>query len=134
MSRWGYSHKRFLPKATHTSSLVKHQHSSSSPKIFSTKISASADLTLGYRSDPRHRNIERHDHDTADPETLGIICVVESEEDGEDNATQIAGGTGDTRKDAICEWVDMRHQGEIGAVACFKEDGHGGDETKELCL
>ena len=48
------------------------------------------DLALGDRSDPTQAKVDSDGYDPDDPEDLGVIRAVISEDDGEDDTAQIS--------------------------------------------
>lgn len=68
-----------------------------------------SNLALRNRWDPAHQNIDANDDDANDPETLGVIGDL-PEDDGKDDATQIATCAGETRHHTVCVRVDVRHE------------------------
>lgn len=57
--------------------------------------------------------------------------VHEAEDDGKHDATQVTTASRDTREDAVGGWVNVRHEGKVGPVPRFHEDGSEGDEADE---
>ena len=57
-----------------------------------------------------------------------------AEDDGEDDATQVADTAGAAGDDAVGEGVDVRHEAEDGAVGALEEEGHAGDEAEHGAL
>ena len=86
-------------------------------KTFTMAIfSSPSNLALGKRWYPTHQQVETDDHAAHDPEALGIIRAVESEQDREDDAAEIAHGANCTTEDTVGVRVDVRDEGEVGAV------------------
>ncbi len=50
------------------------------------------DLALGDRPDPTEGQVDGDGDDTHDPERLGVILAQDTEDDGEDDAAEVAGG------------------------------------------
>lgn len=88
-------------------------------------------MRFGHWSDPADSDVHADDHDTGDPETLGVVGAVEAEEDGKTDAAEITGGTGDARYDAVRVRVHVRHEGKVGAVTGLEEDSHAGDQAEQ---
>lgn len=91
-------------------------------------------LPLRNRSDPAQRKINGNSHNPNNPKHLLVILVIVSENDGEDDTTQIANGPRASRDDTVSIRVHVRHEREIGTVARFEEEGHAGNETKHRTL
>jgi hypothetical protein len=84
---------------------------------FSTAVfSSPSNLALGKRRHPTHQQVETNDHAAHDPKALGIVCAVESEQDREDDAAEIAHGANCTTEDTVGVRVDVWDEGEIGTV------------------
>lgn len=71
--------------------------------------SSATQLTLRYRSYPRHEQISRNSNNTYDPEHPSVIRAAVAIDQQEDDAAQVARCAGHTR-DETCE--------EIGSVSC----------------
>lgn len=70
-------------------------------------------------------------NDADDPAGSGVAAAVvdEPEDDGEHHAAQVAAAAGAPGQDAVGGGMDVRHEGEIGTVACLYEEGGDGDEA-----
>lgn len=92
-----------------------------------------AHLALWNWPDPGEQDVEGKVDTANDPEGLGVARAVihESENDGEDDAAEVPDATREAADDAIGVGVDVRDEGEVGAVAGLEEDGHEGDEARE---
>lgn len=63
----------------------------------SITVSSTTNLALGNWPDPQQDTVQSDDHYTDDPEDLCVVCLVIAEDDGEDDATKVAGCTNDAR-------------------------------------
>ena len=116
-----------------------------------------ANLALGNRSNPTQTNIDRDSDDADDPDDLGVMGAVVAENDGEDDAAEIARGAGASGDDAVGVGVDVcsgfmlarrrhsggrarkegehtGHEGEVSSVAGFEEEGHSRNEAEHRTL
>lgn len=85
-----------------------------------------ADLPLRDGRDPAEDEVEADGEDADDPEGLGVVGagVHEAEDDGEEDAAEVAAGARGARDDAVGVRVHVRDEREVGAVAGLEEDGH----------
>lgn len=60
-----------------------------------------SDLALGNRPDPAQCQVNSDGNDANDPEHLAIVLAVVSEDDGEDNTTEVTCSTGASRDNAF---------------------------------
>ena len=123
-------HKTSLPRSLKRKFL-------STPFRFVRFTSLPADLALGPRRDPAHRQVQRNGDDANDPQALvvALAAVHEAEDDGEDDAAEVASRAGDARQDAVGGRVHVRHEGKVGAVAGLEEDcgdGHDADHDADV--
>lgn len=90
-----------------------------------------ANLSLGQGRDPAHRKVERDVNDANDPETHRkvLALVHEAEDDGKDDAAEVAAAARESGQDAVGKGVDVRHERKVGSVARLVEDRHEHDEA-----
>lgn len=79
-------------------------------------FSPPSNLALGKRRHPTHQQVETNDHASHDPEALGIIRAVKSEQDGEYDAAEIAHGAYCAAEDTVGVRVDVWDEGEVGSA------------------
>lgn len=91
----------------------------------------STDLALWQRRNPTDCQVDGNMNDADDPAGSGVAAAVvdEPEDDGEHHAAQVAAAAGAPGQDAVGGGMDVRHEGEIGTVACLYEEGGHGDEA-----
>jgi hypothetical protein len=65
----------------------------------SSHILVTSDLSFRDRSDPTQSQVDTDGYYTNDPENLGVVGTIVSENDGEDNTTKIAGSSSASRDD-----------------------------------
>lgn len=82
------------------------------------------------RSDPRNTNIDTNGNSSNDPDDLTVILAIVAEDDGEYDTTEVTSCADYTTEDTIGEGMDVRHDGEVGAVRGIHEDGEAGDESE----
>ena len=92
------------------------------------------DLPFRNRSYPAHRQIDRNGNDPDNPNGLFIFLALIPEDDGEDDAPEIANAPRAARDDAVCKRVHVRHETEDGAVGALEEERHARDETEHGVL
>lgn len=56
------------------------------------------------------------------------------EQDGKDDAAQVTHRAHGPTQDSIRKRMDVRHQGEVGAIASLEEEGHACDEAEHGCF
>ena len=93
-----------------------------------------ADLALGDGSDPTERQVDADGDDADDPDGLFVVGALVAEDDGEDDAAQVADAAGAAGDDAVGEGVHVRDEAEDGAVGALEEEGHAGDEAEHGAL
>lgn len=81
------------------------------------------------RRDPGHSQVDGNVHDTHDPDDGVIIGAIVAEDDGENDTTEVTGGTNHTRKHAIGVRMDVRYKSKVGTVAGLVEESHACNET-----
>ena len=79
-------------------------------------FSPPSNLALGKRRHPTHQQVETNDHASHNPKALRIVRAVESEQNREDDAAEIAHGAYRTAQDAIGVRVDVWDEGEVGSA------------------
>ena len=91
-------------------------------------------LPLGNGSDPAQGQIDRNGNDTNDPDRLLVILALIPEDDGEDDAAEIARAARAAGDDAVGVGMDVGHEAEDGAVGALEEEGEAGDEAEHGAL
>jgi hypothetical protein len=97
-------------------------------------ILPATNLTLRKRRHPRHHDIKPNHHTSHNPETLRIVRPMESEQNSKDYSTKVSHGTHCSTQNAVRVGVHVWYQSEIGAIACFKEESHTGDQPEHCRL
>lgn len=82
---------------------------------------------------PRHQHVNTHVDASNHPECLGVVSSVarESEDDGENDASQISNTAREPRDNSVRMGVNMGHKRKVGTISCLEEDGHQRDEAIE---
>ena len=104
------------------------------PKKKNGVFSSSANLALGNRLDPAQREVDGNGHDANDPNRLLVIRPMIAEDDGEDDAAEIARAARAAGDDAVGERVNVGHEAEDGAVGALEEEGEAGHEAEHGAL
>lgn len=99
----------------------------------STLTLVTADLAPGQRRDPAHGQVHADVDDANDPEAHGkvLALVHEPEDDGEDDAAEVAAASRQARQNSVGKGVDVRDERKVRAIAGLVEDGHENDESDE---
>ena len=66
-----------------------------------TLFLVTADLPLGDGSDPAEREVDGDGYDADDPEHLAVVFAVVAEDDGEDDAAEVARSASAARDDTF---------------------------------
>lgn len=91
-------------------------------------------LAFGDGLDPAQGEVDGDGHDADDPDDLVVAGAVVAEDDGEDDAAEVAGAAGAAGDDAVGEGVDVGHEAEDGAVGALEEEGEPGHEAEHGAL
>lgn len=100
--------------------------------LFSASTGSLAAANLASRNglDPGGEQVDGNGDDTDDPEGLGVVDALVTEDDGKDDATKVTGGAGHAGDDTVGSGVNVGDEGEAGTVAGLEEEGHTGDEAE----
>lgn len=93
-----------------------------------------AHLSLRDRPNPAQRQVDHDGDDADDPDGLFVILALVPEDDGEDDAAQVADAARAPGHDAVGERVHVRHEAEDGPVGALEEEGHAGHEAEHGAL
>lgn len=86
---------------------INHRRLSS---LYFGKVTLSpTNLALRHRLYPAERDVNAHRHDADDPKDLAVHLGLVTEDNGEDDAAQIASGASAARDDAVGVGVDVRN-------------------------
>ena len=91
-------------------------------------------LALWNGPNPAERQVDHDGNDADDPDGLFIIGAHVAEDDGEDDAAEVADAARGTGHDAVGKGVDVGHEAEDGAVGALEEEGHARDEAEHGAL
>ena len=91
-------------------------------------------LALWNRSDPAQGEVDGNGDDADDPDGLLVIGALVPEDDGEDDAAEVARSPRAAGDDAVGVRVDVRHEAEDGAVGALEEEGEPGHEAEHGAL
>ena len=78
--------------------------------MITSMLLPASDLALWQRLDPAGHQMQHNRDDTNDPDGLGIVLAVESEDYGEDNTSGISNSTDYTRQKTVGMWVNVWDQ------------------------
>lgn len=85
---------------------------------------SASNLSFWNRLDPANRHIDGHDDDTNNPHGLIVVLRFISENDGEDDSSQIAARAREARHDSIGIRMHMGDEREVETVRTFEEESH----------
>jgi len=88
------------------------------------------DLSLRNWFDPADSQVNSDRDDTDDPERLSVVRAQIPEDDSEDDTTEVARSSRDTRDDTVCERVNVGYKCEVGTVSSLKKECHPSDESE----
>ena len=91
-------------------------------------------LPLGDRPDPAQGQVDPNGDDADDPNGLFVIGALVAEDDGEDDAAEVADAARAAGDDAVGEGVHVGHEAEDGAVGALEEEGHARHEAEHGAL
>ena len=113
---------------------IPHSHPIQEKSKEKNKHLMPTNLPFRNRPDPAQGQVDRDGNDADDPNGLLVILALVPEDDGEDDAAQVARGARAAGDDAVGKGVHVRHETEDGAVGALEEEGHAGHETEHGAL
>ena len=93
-----------------------------------------ANLPLWNGSDPAQGQIDRNGNDADNPDGLLVILALIPEDDGEDDAAEVARPPRAARHDAVGKRMHVRHEAEDGAVGALEEEAQARHEAEHGAL
>lgn len=100
----------------------------------SSTLPPSNQVLLRNGPDPANSDIDTDDDRADDVKHLAVVLSVVTEDDGENNTTEVTHGARETRNDAISMRMHMRHEPEIGTISALEKHRHGAHKAKHGTL